>query len=249
MKTNMRTRCKAAVAKIPWLLEFFYMVRAAYRHSFLDKIVMDKYRKRNPVPSEIMTLVSKLDRDGFVVLGNYFSENDLKSILAERDEIVSRVASNDVDKKDLKVGSSGTYRLHWSTSYGPLVDKLFFSNSLFESVAKWYLGGDVTMEYKLFQRSLPLENELFGISGFHFDYVWRTFKVFLYVTDVPADNGPFVYCPQTTALTVEKLRKIAHMYQINNNKALYYSKEEEEPLKLSEHAIPLTGSKGTVLLV
>lgn len=117
---------KAVVAKVPWLLESIYMGRGVYRHSFLDKLVTNKYRRQNPVSSEIMTLVSKMDRDGFVVLGNYFAENDLKSILAERDEIVRRVASNDIDKKDLTIGSSGTYRLSWSTSYGPMVDKLVF---------------------------------------------------------------------------------------------------------------------------
>lgn len=245
----VRQSVKTLVSNIPGALRAGYTAKAFYRQAVLDPLITRRYRSQHPADGDLARYVAALDREGFAIMDRFFDDETIERFGSERDEIVAKVAAGGVEKKDLTTAPSGSYRLKWREQYGPTVERLFFGHPFFEAVASHYLGGRVKSEYKIFQRSHPRESQkYFGANEhFHFDHERRTFKAFFYLSDVSEENGPLVYCPNTTGLTIDKLRKIGLMHVAGSNYELHCSPAEAQRLQLAGRAVPLTGKRGTLM--
>lgn len=246
----MRRVVKKFLSRTPALRRTLYAIRILCRQCLLDPVITRKYRRRHPVQKEIEKYVSELDREGFVVIDNFFDSQTLEEIIQESNQIVARVASQKIRKEDLTLAPSGSYRLHMSDSYSAKMERLFFSSPFLESLGRYYFGGQLVKKYNLFQVSYPLQPGMseFG-TAFHFDHEMRTLKAFLYVSDVDHENGPLIYCPRSKHIAYDKLKKMSLMYLLDNSDATFYTAEEAQKLKLGKQAISITGKKGTLVLV
>lgn len=245
----MLTNIKAFVDRHPAIARPVYAGVVAYREGIVDRQRTAEYRRRHPVSPEVADVVAVIDREGFQTMPGHFDAATLQQLLQERDRIVARVEAGAVDARDVNRGRSGSYRLNWRREYGEHIADRFFANPFFERIATTYLGGRVRKGYEIFQRSLPNERELFGTSGFHFDYETRTLKVFLYLTDVAPENGPLCFVSRTVPLTPYKMWKIGAMHVSGTNNDLTCSPAEERRLRLPDRAVPLTSPTGTLIFV
>jgi hypothetical protein len=243
------TGLKALAGRVPGGLFVGYVGKTLWRQSVVDPYLTYRHRRLASVEEAVRRHTRTLHRDGIVEIRDYFPRDTLALFQHECAAAAERVEQGLVDRSDLTLAPGGSYRLAWRRAYGEAVERLFFANSYFETVARFYLGGPVKHVYTIFQRSRPFESpHVFGGGQhFHFDYERRTFKAFLYLTDVALENGPLVYCRGTSRIDLLKLRKLARMHVLGTNQELALTEDEARRLRLHERAEPLTGSAGTLL--
>lgn len=129
---------------------------------------------------------SRLLREGFAVIPNFFGDRQVEGFLAAIPPI-----------EECQLSSEGTFTRFFSDAKGISGLRPFFESSLISETMERALGPAAVM-----QRSTVQYRTTIGHTGAfeHFYHIdsWRPrYKAFLYLTDVDETNGPFTYTPRT----------------------------------------------------
>jgi hypothetical protein len=193
------------------------------------EILRRLYRERakNPALARIDTspvspeILEKLNKDGIVVLENYFTEDFCKEIIQFIDAYIERnkhimtdVKEKAATQKEYKFGvpmSDGTsfwvdrnesdLRIIHAEKANDTLDKEFFSSSSFLETGESMLQSKLIKNFTMANRTSFRENNLGSGGGWHRDNNYsHGFKALAYLTDVNDDNGPFEYIKKTFTL-------------------------------------------------
>lgn len=232
-------------------------IKKIYRQYKFTDYLLEVEKKWNPcvvkkLGEPIDSYIEDVNKNGIVVLPNFFTGDELKSLQDE----CKRLAQNKANTKHKM--EDKTFRIYGADKESEIIKKLYSENELFNKVAEVYYGKSVNRTDTVYQESYPSSKDRFergfGLSGFHFDGIPRRFKIFVYLEDVELENGPFTYIIGSNDLSsFGKLAKMKKQYVEGGQTAsgsydhTYYSKEEEEKYKLWEKATPMVAKAGSVI--
>jgi hypothetical protein len=194
-------------------------------------------------------LLETLDRDGIVVLPEYFPRHVAGEWLAQVDDVVARMREGKLSKFLFPVHGLDFCRMAWADTLVP-GSRQFFEDPLVTSLARAYLSPRVTSyRHEVDFKGGPAP---FGLAElYHFDN-WRpTVKAFLYLTDVNERTAPFVYAKGTHKLAPWRTRYDIE-FDIHNKMGRYghfFPQEVERLRKETRFEDKVcTGPAGTLIL-
>ena len=139
-------------------------------------------------------ILKELDREGIVVIPDFFPKEECDRMLAELDGYFNKVKDGTFE---------GSYQYNheqlirisfvdeWAKETHP-----FFKHPWFDEIAKAYIDPRA-FSYRREAELRDNVNEIQQADTYHFDD-WRVrFKFFLYLTDVEMENAPFTFLTRT----------------------------------------------------
>ncbi len=202
--------------------------------------------------------IEELDKNGFCIIENFYDEKDLELLLLEIQKIEDnsrngKYKSNLQDSNGIwEIFHKGSLRVFGIDKISDTIAKLFSRNELFTKVTDVYTGTIDNFSWTLYQKTSYSKGlgvqDLYG-GYYHIDSARRQLKVFIYLSDVVEENGPFYYVPASHKLDELKLKYIKNSF-INGNNCFDRSITERDgnDYGVFSKAIPLIGKKGTVIL-
>lgn len=159
---------------------------------------IQRYRQYSPCGADhsLTTHHEELDillKDGILLIENFISPEDCDKIHAEYMPIVEKIRDREYDGHHQRI-SSYFHRIGSADKISARAKELFFDNEFIAEMSRAYVSKKAysyrhEVDYKVVR---PKDNVIWDNFP-HFDD-WRyRFKAFLYVTDVKAENAPFVY--------------------------------------------------------
>ena len=134
-----------------------------------------------------------LERDGIVILPNFFSKDVVEQIKNEVESTMFDLYKGEYkgDNKYFRFEEFGVHRLLEIEKISP-TSKQFFELDIVNELAKAFVSKNV----ESYQRMAELKPSVgyFSVAdNWHFDDWRHRFKAFLYLNDVTEDESPFVY--------------------------------------------------------
>lgn len=200
-------------------------------------------------------VVRSVREQGYYVWKNLFDPDEICHLAAAVGRVLKKAETNQPIGLETQVQRhDGNTRIIQLKGVDNDIDQLFINNARFKRIASAYYNRPLDPSNTIAQESRPLSKSAasvgFGLSGFHFDGLKRTFKVFVYLEDCGPDNGPFTIVPGSSHLDRYQMRQKMFKCRYGGGEpATYYSPEESARLGLADHQIQLTGQAGTVLFV
>ena len=120
----------------------------------------------------------------------------------------------------------GTYRILELDKVSS-TSKLFFDNSLINSIARAYVSENVVSYQRMVESKPDITTKSIS-DDYHMDDWKQRFKAFLYLTDVNEKNAPFVYLTKTHNAQDSWRFEKEHDYFVNGNQGNqgYFSADE-----------------------
>ncbi len=155
-------------------------------------------------------LIKALDRDGIVLIPDFFSASDFQSILEEY-----RIAHSGVENVWVRENTSFGLS-NWSVTILPGDEIFTVTNQVFRNNARILelVGHIGHRRVDYFPSSVSILNQALapgassttdGVSFLHADVHYPTCKVVLYLNDVSDGGAPFVYCYGSHRLSPSRL--------------------------------------------
>lgn len=212
-------------------------------------------------PDPVGAWVRTLRRDGIVVIPDFLSGDEIEALQGHLDAIdLEALPEGGYHKVMSRVWRSGRdFRLWHVDRVSEAVRDAYAEREIFQQIAEAFYGVPGLRESTIYQRTYESHPDRWqrrlGAQGLHFDTIYSTLKIFLYLDDVPSECGPYCYVPGTQQLTsYGKFRKLwdfyLDIYGLYDSEAFaaYYSDEEEERYGLRSRLKEVTGKKGTLIL-
>ena len=217
---------------------------------------LQRYRQYRPCKVDY-SLTSRPDildalvKDGIVVIEDYLSKEICETVISELREAAEQVLEGTYQ------GSYGKVQLKQKAFRIDNVDEVsitakneFFEDKLISETAKAYVSKTAFSYRKEADYKLEAGNFLSSDLP-HFDDWRHRFKAFLYLTDVGADNAPFVYYKGSHEQHPWK-HKYHLEYEIDGESGRYghffWQEMEEIKEKMNYEEFVCTGKAGTLIL-
>lgn len=206
----------------------------------------------DPSLAERPDIVEALVRDGCYVLPDFLSRETCEAIIRELDPPLREMLEGSYSGKFQIHPFLEAYRLGEVDRLSPSAAKAFFGSSFIESIAHAYVGPTAISyrreaDFKLAEVHTGsfLQSELP-----HFDDWRHRFKAFLYLTDVGAENAPFVFYSGTHTYA-DWNRRYYREYEIDGESGRYGHFFPQEMRRLmAAHGfreIEFTAAAGTLI--
>jgi len=212
-----------------------------------------KYNKTGTISDN---WIQKIHDDGYCVVENFFSEQDLQKLENEVDKIEKTIDED--GSKNLKINNpafinkNNGLRVYNMDKLSNAINTIFAKNKLFTLLVDSYHGMKDNFQYTMYQKTgyypSALPNDTYG-TGWHFDDYKSSIKVFLYLSDVDIDNGPFIFLPKSHKLDSLKLKYCKTAFINSDQLDRYMSKKDITRRCIANDAITFTAKKGTIIIV
>ncbi len=193
-------------------------------------------------------ILKELDREGIVVIPDFFPKEECDRMLAELDGYFNKVKDGTFE---------GSYQYNheqlirisfvdeWAKETHP-----FFKHPWFDEIAKAYIDPRA-FSYRREAELRDNVNEIQQADTYHFDD-WRVrFKFFLYLTDVEMENAPFTFLTRTHKMFKGRRKKDIE-YERDGENGAYGHFHPQEVRELRRHLeceeIVCTGKAGTLII-
>ncbi len=217
---------------------------------------LQRYRQYRPckVDYSLTTRPDILDalvKDGVIVIENYVSKEICESIISELHEASEQVLEGTYKGAQTKVHiKEKSFRIGEVDKVSETAKQKFFDDKLISEIAKAYVS-EAAFSYRR-EADYKLEaGNLLSSDLPHFDDWRHRFKAFLYLTDVGADNAPFVYYKGSHEQHPWK-HKYHLEYEIDGEGGRYghffWQEMEEIKEKRNYEEFVCTGKAGTLIL-
>lgn len=192
----------------------------------------------------VESIVQTLNEKGYVVLKDYFSEEQCAAVRDEIDHVLSRKAENiQTDNHN------ADHRLFGANNASELIDKLFWKDEFLTSIRNCYYEHDDIVGCTMAARIDAQPDNLGSGGGWHRDRIYgKQLKSIAYFSDVSTKQGPFQFLANTHKKssildTIAKLNFDAFQDR--------FTEEELEQIQSIKDYQPITftGKAGTLLLV
>ncbi len=187
--------------------KFFHRIKSL-NYLLKEIINISPKRLKNKNLSKVAINLSK---DGFHVFENLIDKDLLESLQKECDQICKDSLKN---KGQLKGRVCAR---------GALTQNLEYLSEKFKPYAKEFIADNVKLEisyYQISKSTLDLEDVPGG--HFHVDDNKSNLKLFVYLTDVDKDSGPFVAVPRTGSFKLRGSRIRALFWEIFHKRFFLY---------------------------
>jgi hypothetical protein len=186
--------------------------------------------------------VSKLKKNGYVIINNFLNKENCKLIIKE--------INNFYDKYPNKVWEDkikSEYRIHGAEKVSINI-KNFFINPLLNMVGTVCFNGKLSNLMTMANRIVSAANNLGSGGGWHKDDVEFQYKAILYLIDVNDNNGPFQLIKHSNKFKF--IIKDCLKYKMKINETRLSEKKINEIISMEpERLKTITGSAGTLILV
>lgn len=230
--------------------------------NILKTIFMSVWRmKPKKVRKEIQEFVDVLDRDGILVIPNFFPTNQFEAIKREFDEIYAGWSPFDYKPEELTKRQKDfpeyfeTIAEKITSPTTPAYTNFFVNNELIREItsAVVHRKSQITPDHHFWylqRRSLEKDNvgSLHNASAPHADVSYPTIKVFLYLNDVDETNAAYTYAKGSHKLSLKRLLfeyKLSVRYAKNKNDL---EVSNEEVAKIGYDPQPVCGKANTLII-
>jgi hypothetical protein len=216
--------------------------------------------RSHEMSSPVRGALAKLDAFGLYRIEGYWSESKIDATLSHL--VVLEHAISDADRQRYVKSRYGATRIYNVERFSDTVRSDYFNDELILKVAEGFYGRRLCPTLSMYARTTYSDRALsvaddvktigFGRGGFHMDGHENCLKTFLLLSDVDMDNGPFMYCVGSHRMSLDRLVKTYRSMvagAFSDNTLYYYSPAEAAREKLETRAAPLTGRRGTLVLV
>jgi len=214
---------------------FRYFVRAILALFILPKnYLLYRYSRTELDQSRA---VKSLKTNGFYKFPERLNEEELKKIQLDYTCQMQRTCVESVGQNSGRI-------------YNPHLNAPFlreYANRLQSIVDEYFGVTNVPLEMSLYQKSL-VPNSIMDVPGgygYHTDDNKKNIKIFIYLSDVNIDNGPFCVSPKSHGFVASKLKSWV-FWEITSNRKYLYS--DTLPNKCDPH-VEIIGKSGTIFIV
>ncbi len=216
--------------------------------------------KPKKVRKEISGYVKTLDRDGIVVIPDFFPKEQFEAIKKEFDETYAGWSPFELNKEDFSKRQNDFPEYFESIAEKitsprtPAFSEFFVNNSLITEITSavvhrknrltpyfhfWYLQ----------RRNLENQNagHLHSAAFPHADVPYPTIKVFLYLNDVDETNAAYIYAKGSHKMTLKRLLfdyKLSVRYAKTKNDVV----TDEDIAKIGYHPESICGKANTLFI-
>lgn len=193
-------------------------------------------------------LLQELDREGIVIIPDFFSAADCEKLLADVDQVFDSIKAGTFDG-EFQYNHEQLIRISQTNDKIPSTNQ-FYKHPLFDEIAKAYIDPSAHL-YRIEAELRDNVNEIQQADTYHFDD-WRVrFKFFLYLTDVEIENAPFTYLTRTHKLFKGRRKKDLE-YERDGEHGAYGHFHPQEIRELRRHLeckeLVCTGKAGTLII-
>ncbi len=201
------------------------------------------YKSLDKEGEDVSKIVSNLNKEGVVVLNEYFSKEKVEILKSEVDRLFT-------ENKDFVWTDSANSdnRLHGTQRKSDEINE-FNQNSFFWKIADVFLGENAVPFSTLAGRLFAADENAGSGGGWHRDtpHESRQVKCILYLNDVELENGPFQYL-HGTQHQGSLLRNIWR-HNIKYGQARFLDEEVERLIADKYYSVKTyTAKAGTVIL-
>lgn len=212
--------------------KYLFSLALSYKESKLNK-------DSSKLSDDELKFLQELEENGVVVIPNFYSEEECKSMIASFEALSDKHAKQYANDKRI-FGIEKISDIH----------NLHHDNQMFKRIGEAYVGDELILQTTMAAKIVPDEKEEFGSGGsWHRDSFSKQFKAITYLDDVSIDNGPFMYIKGSHKM--ENIKKILFELDSHNPPSNFrYTNEEIEKIKeiLNEEITYFTAPKGTLVL-
>lgn len=194
-----------------------------------------------------------LERDGIVVLPDFFSKDIVDKINEEIKNTMFDLYANKYqgDNKNFRFEEFGVFRLLEIDKLSP-TSKQFFELDIINELAKAFVSKDV-VSYQRMAELKPAVGHFSVADNWHFDDWRHRFKAFLYLNDVTDNEAPFVYLKGSHNPDMqwrERKEKEYYIYGKNEGSYGYYCPAEVDYIekKYNHEKIVCNAKAGSVVI-
>ena len=185
--------------------------------------------------------VECLKKKGYVVMNNYYTDEEIDLFDKEFDLIFSKIKSEVLNKEEC----SKDERIFNAQKYSSFISKRFYNNPFFNKICEEYTGKKPTKKRTLINKLFYEEGKIKNSgAGWHRDNHDCQFKVIMYLTDVNEKNGNFQFITKSSKKYIGFPKPRTRSYNTRYHDSTVSKILKEKDCEL----INITGKKGTIIL-
>lgn len=201
----------------------------------MEKITLTKTNGEFSPPE----MLKKVHEYGLCVLPEFSGADELVPLNEEFDAILSGQPREGINPIELNAGAGADVHLYELGGQFPRMQE-FFRASWMQEISDEYWEGPAKLNDHIYVMKEVAGTEHVA-QDLHFD-VLKTFKFFLYLNDVTAENGAFSCVPGSQKLTEQKREELGDSVSYENRELT-----REHPYSEDE-IIPIEGKAGTLII-
>lgn len=230
------------------------------RHIFRTVYLNIWRMKPKKVKDEIKPYVETLDRDGILVIPDFFPKEIFEQIKKEFDESYSGWSPFDYNEEELSRRQKDfpeyfkTIAEKIITPKTPAFTEYFVNNKLINEITSAVVHRENRLtphHHFWYLQRRTLENEKAGYTHSaaypHADVPYPTIKVFMYLNDVDESNAAYIYAKGSHKMTLQRLLfeyKLSVRYAKTKNDIV----TDEDIAKLGYYPEPICGKANTLFI-
>ena len=185
--------------------------------------------------------MEQLRKHGYLVIDNYFSQEDLEKFEEEFGKVFREVKSEILDKEEC----SKDERIFHAEKYSRFIRNKFYDSPYFDKLCKEYTGKKELRKKTLINRVFYEKGKRKNSgAGWHRDNHDCQFKVIMYLTDVTERNGNFQWITNSSKKYIGYPKPRTPDYNTR-----FHDETIDEILQNKEcNLTNLTGKRGTIIV-
>ncbi len=196
----------------------------------------------------IVDILSTIDKQGIVVIPDFFSKEECDKMLFDLDEVFASIKACTY-KGEFQYNHEQLIRIGSTGEAIPSTNQ-FYTHPLFDKIAKAYIDPRAYV-YRTEAELRDNVNEIQQADTYHFDDWRQRFKFFLYLTDVGPENAPFTYLTRTHK-SFKGRHKKDFEFERDGETGAYGHFHPQEVRELRSHLeceeLVCTGKAGTLII-